>query len=248
MSPAIADAAIEVLPLLAIVLFAFVAEASLGFGSTLITVTLGASLVPLHDLLPAFVPLNLAASIWILGRNTRVVDTALLTRTILPWLALGLPAGLLAFLHLDAAPLARILGVLVAVLAARELLARNPSPLPPHPLAARAMLVAGGLAHGAFGSGGPFVVYVAGRMRLDKEAFRATLAVLWIVLSLLLLAVYFADGRLTPAALARSAAMAAAAAAGLVVGDRLFRRIPPERFRILVFSLLLVAGLALLVR
>jgi uncharacterized membrane protein YfcA len=46
-------------PLFAIVLFAFTAEAVVGFGSTVLTVTLGAQLLPLDALLPAFAALEL---------------------------------------------------------------------------------------------------------------------------------------------------------------------------------------------
>ena len=232
-----------------VVTFAFVAEASLGFGSTLLTVTLGASLMPIHELLPAFIPLNLFASLWIVRRSPRRVDFRLLTHTIAPWLLLGLPLGIFAFLRLEAGPLARLLGGVVTLMAARELVAAlRRVASSPNPIVQRLMLVAGGLAHGAFGSGGPFVVYVAGRLGLPKEVFRSTLAVLWLALSVVLIATYVADGRIDIAALLRSAAMASAAALGLVIGDRLFQRIPQEAFRLAVFALLFVAGLALVLR
>ena len=54
--------------LFAIALVAFAVEGTLGFGSTVIAVSIGAQLVPLDELLPAFVPLNIVLSLSLLRR------------------------------------------------------------------------------------------------------------------------------------------------------------------------------------
>ena len=44
------------------ILFAYTLEAITGFGSTLVALSLGALLLPIHDLLPVLVPLNILMS------------------------------------------------------------------------------------------------------------------------------------------------------------------------------------------
>lgn len=231
--------------LAAVVAFAFVVEASLGFGATLITVTLGAALMPLPELLPAFVPLNIAVSAILVRKGLQHVDGVLLWRRILPWMLAGVPLGLAAFLLLDTTWLARLLGAVVGALALRELLSGGATIVPPTPAARRTFLALGGAMHGAFGAGGPFVVYVLGRGPIPKETFRATLAVLWILLNVVLVVTYLARGLYTPFVLGKMPVLAAAAALGLWLGDRLFRRLAQDTFRRLVFVLLLVAGTVL---
>ena len=62
-----------VLLLQAIVLIAFIAEAAIGFGATVVTVTLAVLFVPLNVILPAFVPVNMLTlpPYWILPAGPR---------------------------------------------------------------------------------------------------------------------------------------------------------------------------------
>lgn len=234
--------------LLAITTTAFVVEASLGFGATVVAVTLGALAVPLDQLLPSFVPLNLALSIYLVARAPRSVDVRLLVRRVVPLMALGMPIGMWAFRALPSSVLTACFGGFVVALAALELLRRGPPGPLPRSVGA-ALLALGGMIHGAFGTGGPMAVYVVGReLDDDKRRFRATLSGLWFALNLVLVAGYVADGRMDRAALVRSAYMAAGLALGVGIGEALHARIPAARFRVAVYALLLVAGVVLVVR
>lgn len=233
-----------------VVALAFAVEAALGFGSTLITVSLGAWLVAVPELLPMYLPLGMALSAWIVWQDRAALNGRLLLREVAPWMALGLPLGNQAVHVLAPGGLTRLLGVLVAGAASRELWVewRGLPQQAPRVALGRAVLVLGGAAHGAFGTGGPFVVWLLGRRGLDKRVFRATLAGLWLVLNSVLLAVWLAEGRLTLHSLQGTAALAAGAVAGSLLGHQLFVRLAPQRFRLAVFGLLLLAGVALLVR
>ena len=59
--------------LAALVAVAFAVEATVGFGSTVLVVTVGAQWLPLEELLAAFVPVSLVLSAVLLGRARRVV-------------------------------------------------------------------------------------------------------------------------------------------------------------------------------
>lgn len=238
--------------LLAVVFLAFTVEASLGFGATLITVTLGMFLVrSVSELLPAYVPVNMLLSSYLALRYRKHIAWGFLFRRVVPLMAVGVPLGLWASARLDASLLKRAFGAFVIVLSALEL--RRAKPVEGavdtrlRPFDALVLLI-GGVVHGAFGTGGPMAVYVAGRTLTDKAAFRASLSLLWVVLNLALVGTYAARGEIGLVSLERSAGFAVALIGGIVAGEQLHRRVPAEHFRGLVFAMLIVAGSVLLLR
>jgi uncharacterized protein len=237
--------------LVCVVLAAFTVETALGFGATLISLALGSLVVPIESLLPALVPLNLALSIFLSARYAPQIDRAFLFRRLLPMMALGLPIGLFVFREADSSLLKRLFGVFLAVVSASELWRMRASSAHPAPLsrpAEIAMLIAGGIVHGAFAAGGPMAVYVTSRAIHDKGAYRATLCVLWAVLNVVLLTTYGLDARIDRSSMLLSACLAPSCAIGLALGELAHRRVPIATFRVLVFVLLALAGAMLVVR
>lgn len=246
-----------VVALTAVALLAFVTEGALGFGGTVIAASLGAQLVPLDELLPAFVPVSMALSLWLIATGWRAIAWRVLAVEVAPLVAAGAAVGLALF-HLPAKrALAGAFGGFVASLAVLRLVrplgeARAPLARPWR----LAMLGAGGVAHGLFGTGGPLIVYVLGRRRLggaagpeaDKRAFRATLAVLWLTLNAALLANFAALGLYGSRTLELGAAIAAAVLPGLWIGERLHRALDAARFERAVWVLLCCAGATLAIR
>ncbi|MFO0749418.1 MAG: sulfite exporter TauE/SafE family protein [Myxococcota bacterium] len=245
------------------VLLAFTVEAALGFGATLVTVTLGSLVMPVDQVLPAFVPLNVLLSLRLVSANRGHVRLDLLLRRILPLMVVGLPIGIFAFAALDAHLLVRLFGVFVIALAALELWrayrdhrARSglgperPTLAADRPFGAfeAVVLVLGGIVHGAFGTGGPMVVYVGGRLLPDKAEFRATLSALWLLLNVVLVTSHVVGHRFTSDTALLTLVLAPALVLGLIAGDFLHHRIPADRFKRVVFAMLAVAGLVLALR
>jgi uncharacterized membrane protein YfcA len=229
-----------------IALVAFISEGAIGFGATVITVALGAQLLPLDVLLPAWVPLNIAMSTYLVVRNRHHVQWRFLLVEIIPLVALGTIAGLGLF-HLPNKTLfAAILGVFVCALALLQLVRPAANPL------ARAwqyvFLGIGGVAHGLFGTGGPMIVYVARRRLPDAAAFRATLCVLWLGLNIALVVNYAALRLYTTTTGTYSLIFAALLVPGVYVGNKLHHALPPQTFEKAVWIGLFVAGLALAIR
>jgi uncharacterized membrane protein YfcA len=242
--------------LFGVVATAFAVESTLGFGAMVVTVTLGSLVLPIESLLPAFVPLNIAISLYLTVRYRASVDWPLLLRGVLPWMVAGLPLGLLVVRALGSGRLKTALGVLVVALAALELnrVRRNrarpgdappPAPAREYPAVRAGLLFLAGAVHGAFATGGPLTVYVTGRALADKSRFRATLSALWLVLNTALVAGYAVVGTLNAASARLSGALAAAPLVGLAAGEWLHRRVPVVAFRVLVFGVLLAVGVVL---
>jgi hypothetical protein len=232
--------------LAAVALAAFTIEGAIGFGGTVLAASVGAQLVALDVLLPAFVPINLALSSWLLASGVRAIAWRVLAVDIAAPVAVGATVGLALF-HVPAKTvLALAFGVFVVGLAALELARPAERPLPR--AAGVALLVLGGVAHGLFGTGGPMIVYVIRRKLPDKAAFRATLAVMWLVLNVALLANFASLGLYARSTAHLGGVLAITLVPGLYLGERLHRRLDAARFERVVWGVLLAAGAALAIR
>ncbi len=227
------------------VFIAFATEAFAGFGSLLIALALGAQVYPIDELLPVLVPLSCTVTGFIVVRHGAHVDRALLFGRIVPFMGAGAAAGYAVARAVDGPALKAAFGALVLLFAGRELKRARRSAPPAKALRPAPWLVAAGVVHGVYACGGPLLVYAVGRSGLDKRRFRSTLAAVWLTLNLLLTAAFGISGRLTPAVLSKLGLLAPLAALAIVAGEWGHRRIDERRFRIVVLSLLLVAGASL---
>jgi len=248
------------LGLLTLVTVSFVLEAIVGFGSTVVVVTLGAHFLPLDALLPRYVPVSLVLSIWLMARGFGTIAWGVLLRRVLPFTALGMGLGLSVPGTVDRRWLLGGFGLLVTALAAPEVRAfvrrlrsggSQGVPVEVVPLSrplAAVVLTGAGVVHGLFGSGGPLVVYYLGREMLDKSVFRATLSTLWVVLSVVLCVSFVERGVLTVDVLGQAAPLLLAVVLGGAIGERLHARVDVQVFRMVVFSVLALAGISLALR
>jgi uncharacterized membrane protein YfcA len=232
--------------LLLVVLAAFAVEAASGFGGTVITVTFGAFLLPVDEVLAVYVPVNLLLSAWIVGKHQAHVDTRFLLRRVAPLMGAGFLCGLALFQLRGETWIKAVFGAVVAGLSLLELTKERLGP--PSPAARAVALVGSGVVHGLFACGGPLLVWVAGRELDDKGRFRATLSATWLTFGLVLTTSYAAAGTLSVETLQQSATLLPMLVAGLWIGERAHGHLDPVRFRKVVFSLLLFAGLSLVAR
>lgn len=228
------------------VLIAYTIEAITGFGSLVIALSLGALLLPLPELLPVLVPLNVLMSGFLAWRNRQHIDRALLLRVILPLMLGGTLIGFMLHNWLAADLLKLLLGLMIIWFAARELWRiQRGTTVPPHPNWLNRLLTLGaGVTHGLFASGGPLLVYAMAGTSLDKRQLRATLLCVWFSLNTSLSLLLLLEGRLI-AELPRLLSFTPLLLAGVMAGDYLHQRINEQRFRQMVYTLLTATGLLL---
>src|SRR6516225_8615715 len=83
------------------ILLAYTLEAVTGFGSVVVSLSLGALLLPIEQLLPVLVPLNVGLTSYLAWRHRRLVQWNLLLATLLPAMLLGMVIGYLLLPWLD---------------------------------------------------------------------------------------------------------------------------------------------------
>ena len=232
-------------------LFIFIAysiETVTGFGSIVIALSLGALLLPIEAMLPVLVPLNICMTAYLALRHRGNIHWPTLLKLILPLMVLGTLLGYGLRPWLGDAALQGLFAVLIIWFAGRELYRHyRAGPSRPHGRAwTRGWMLAAGMTHGLFASGGPLLVYALSGLALDKARFRATLISVWLSLNSLLTLIFAVDGSLWPA-LPQIAAYLPVLLVGVVLGEALHARISEQRFRLAVLLLLLVTGVSLLI-
>jgi uncharacterized membrane protein YfcA len=230
------------------ILLAYTIEAITGFGSIVIALALGALLMPIPQLLPVLVPLNICMSGFLVLRNRRYIQWSLLFKVILPLMVFGTLAGHLLRPSLGDAALRQGFGLLVLGFALREswrLWKGGLARVHP-PLLSRALTLCAGLTHGLFASGGPLLVFAMAGTQLGKSELRATMLCVWFSLNSVLTVLYLLDGSLLPN-LPRVISYLPLLLVGAILGEYLHRRLDEQRFRQIVYALLAVTGALLLI-
>jgi uncharacterized protein len=227
-----------------VVLLASSVQNALGFGASVIVVSLGALRVPIATLLPALVPISCLSTATIVLMDRAHVDARLLLRRILPLMAPGVVLGALLAERLVDDVARRAYGVMIVALAAHALwrLRREAAAATG---TGTGWIALAGLVHGVFATGGPLLVYAVDRLGLSPRTFRATLAAVWLTLNIILTVSFALRGRLSVESATSSLMLVPALLAGLAIGHRVHTRLDPRTLRTLVLGLLLIAGASL---
>ncbi len=170
-------------------------------------------------------------------------------RILLPVMLGGVALGTTTFRYFDADMLRLLLGAIAVGFTLRHWFARNAATRPPHtPSRWHGWwwgAVSGFTSFIAHAGGTPLNIYLLPQ-RLDRTAFVATKAALFMVVNYLKLVPYALLGQFSAENLATSAVLAPLAPIGIGLGIWLHRRVPEQLFYRLCYAFLFVAGLKLL--
>ncbi len=221
------------------------AQAVSGFGFTLIAVPLMSLVISPAD---AVVGQTFAACLlsgWMGVQLWPEADHQVLKR-IVPLSFLGMPIGLFAASRLNDRGLRITVGVAVIIAAvsiASGWRLKRPSPNMEY----GAGLVSGILSTTTGTNGPPLVITLAAR-DLAPAAFRATLQVAFAASNVVAIPLFVAGDRVTRIGLISAAVGLVPTLLGRVIGEPIFRRLDPARFRVIVIVMLFAAGTVALAR
>jgi uncharacterized membrane protein YfcA len=227
-----------------VVVLAHLLQSITGFGAVVLTLSVLAFLFPVKFLVPVLVSVSLIQVVWFAVAGRRSIRWGH-AKIILFFSLVGLPLGYLVFRFLPAGVLKIAVGAFVVLVAVANLTGMRINIRIPR-LCYYLLNLLGGFFQGALGAGGPLLIIYAGLTIEDKAAFRATLAIVWIALNSILCTIYLATGGFTESMLPLVGLGIACMVLGTVLGMRVHARIPQKPFRMLVYMILLISGLALL--
>jgi uncharacterized membrane protein YfcA len=159
----------------------------------------------------------------------------------------GTPLGVWGLAALPAGALTRLIGLMLVVAFALEARGLYPERLRGRHWGLGAGVLAGVLG-GAVGAPGPPVVLYAATQGWSARTIKANLQAFFVVNQGAILIGYWWAGLLTREVWDLTLGLALPAIAGATLGASLFERVDQRRFRQSVFALILVSGLALLVK
>jgi len=213
------------------------------FGSALLALPL--LLLIGWDLQPAValvVIVGLVQALQMTLATWRGADRKALVR-ILVVAGIGIPIGFVVAGLLPERSLGALLGgLLIAAGASRLLERRAGREWSPPRWAMNALLLAGGVVHGAFGTGGATLTIYGRYAFRDKEAFRGTLSIMWLILNVFVLARLLLQGHAGRTVLLAALPGVPAVILATWAGERIARRLSREQFAAAVAVLLCAAG------
>jgi uncharacterized membrane protein YfcA len=160
---------------------------------------------------------------------------------------LGTPLGVWVLASVSATALARLIGSVLILIVALEWSGFSPRRLPGRAWGLGAGVLSG-VVGGAVGTPGPPAIVYMAAQGWSARTIKANLQAFLVVNQLVILAGYWWAGLLTGEVWRLAAVFALPAIAGLLSGMRLFDRVDGARFRRVIFAILLVSGVALLLR
>ena len=228
-----------------IILFAYLVRGICGFGSGLIAIPVLSLMLPLTVAVPLVVMLDYLASAGH-GVSLRLsIQWGEISRLIIPAL-IGVSTGLLIFHNVDADLLPRILGGFVFLYALYSLWG------PDIPRASSWWAVPAAFSGGAigtlFGTGGPFYVSYLKARKLDKTAFRATFACIFLLDGAARVTGYLGTEVIDIQLLVLLATSLPVMILGMYLGGKIHTGLSAEIFTRGISILLLASGATLLLR
>ncbi len=232
----------------AVIFLTHALEAITGFGCTVLAVPFVTALIGMERGIPLLAVIAWLLALYIVITKFRDINFRQFL-IIVFFVGLGMPIGIYAFTHLDSSRMKDFLAVFIIVVSVIQLKKLFFPPREdrglPKPVY-YAILAVGGIIHGAFASGGPFVVLYASRALPRKGEFRATLCLLWTTLNTVLMISYFLNGTFDGALLRDVGIMLPVLIAGIIAGELVHNRVNEDVFRKLVFLVLLGTGIFML--
>ena len=237
---------LELLLAALIIIVAFFVRGIAGFGSGLIAIPLLAQMLPLSVVVPLVGLLDYLASTSHGVKHRQAISWGDIV-PLLPFTFAGVLAALYLFHALDAELLRKALGGFIVLYALYTLLSSGPGFY-----GSRWWAVPGGALGGLigtlFGTGGPFYVIYLRQRHLQKNAFRATIAIVFLIDGGSRIIGYFFSGFYTGDTMYLLAAALPIMVIGMYIGGHIHTSISQQTFQRGIGLLLVGSGLALLLR
>jgi uncharacterized membrane protein YfcA len=228
-----------------IIFAAYTVKGLSGFGCGLIAIPLLAFIFPLTFIVPVLGLLSYGGTVsQSLQLRRQVVWRDMLP--LIPFSLLGVSIATFLLLNVESEKLVLALGIFVLMYSIYS--------LSPHSIRAgsRKWAVLAGLGGGTvgalFGTGGPFYVVYLKMRQLDKNQFRATIAMIFLVDGGARMTSYALNGLFTAQVLWLVLTLVPVLFAGMYVGHHLHIKIDQQRFNQVISLLLMISGGMLIIK
>lgn len=228
----------------AILFFSNVLGAVGGFGAGMISIPFLTQILDAKAVIMAST-MTCILNIFIAVKNWEHIDFKQFLKITL-YMCTGLPVGVYGLKIINISVLKLLLGAFMAAVGIYGLLKIRVPALAGKRLpswALKACLIVGGMVQGAISSGGSLVLLYAQQEMMDKKRFRATMALLWTVVSLIAVIQYILMGTMTGESVRMFTIGAPAVLLGIYAGGKLCGHLSQRAFVYVINILIVAAGI-----
>lgn len=223
-----------------IILITNIIQALTGFAGTLLAMPLAVRLIGIDSARIVLNFVGLVANAYLVCKGYKDINKKRIKEAI-GWLISGMCIAYVMYKFIDSQILMYAYGVMIVVIALKKLIVKKE--LPPNEGVMKATLILAGIAQGLFASGGALLVIYLATKTEDKNEFRSTAAMIWVLLCSLFVfqnlnSITVYDMKLTICAMVPLFV-------GVTVGNKLHSKVSQERFLKIAYVLVLISGVTL---
>lgn len=260
----------QILLFVIIVMVAYIIEGVIGFGGTIIAIPLASAIVGLKPTVPVLTIVVLIASTIIAIRDIKFINKKEFLK-ITTLMMVGLPIGMWLFESIPEKPLKIALGIFMVIIGIKGLYEEkrksndlgeivveieknlNKDCISIEETTSKRLnifqnftIFCGGVLHGAFTCGGPFIVVYATKNIKDKTSFRATLCALWASLNLVMVGIDIYTNEITKDIIKLSFITMIFVFIAIIVSNIIHKKINSDSFTTFVYIALIVSGILMI--
>lgn len=224
---------------LLVVLITNIIQAITGFAGTLLALPPSVLLIGITDAKVILNFLGILTCLIIVLRNKDMIQWKVLKKIVI-FMALGMIIGVWLFSIVKTDILLYLYGIMIVVIAVKHLL--NCKQIAISGWLSIFVLIAAGIIHGMFVSGGALLVVYAASVLKNKHEFRSTIAAVWVGLNSILLIQQAYAGQITLDLSIITIIACIPAVLGVFIGGLLHEKISQNFFLKLTYILLLISG------
>lgn len=218
-------------------------QAITGFAGTMLAMPASMMLIGVNEAKAILNVLGLASCLWLTIQNYKNINKKEFVKITLLML-MGMITGIALFQILPIGMLLNFYAVLIIAIALKKLFVKKEITIPKAAMVL--VILAAGIIHGMFVSGGSLLVIYAVSVLKDKSEFRATLSPVWVLLNGYLMVNHIQAGFFTSHVTRMTLICLVPLAGSILLGNFIHNKINQEYFLKLTYVLLLLSGLLLI--
>lgn len=229
-----------------VVAISFIIKGLVGFGDPLIFNPLLSVRMDNKHISPGMLPVSILLNAFIVYKSRDSIHP----RRLLPicfWVVLGIVPGTLLLKYSSSWTLKVTLGVLIILLGLEMLTRKDEATARPNAVFMAVMSFSSGVTAALFGINLLFLVYLE-RTTTDRDEFRGSVCLVFLVESVFRLISYLANGIITPFSLQISAISVPAALLGTWLGMQIDKKIDDSLIKKLIVYVFIIGGISTVIR
>jgi uncharacterized membrane protein YfcA len=227
---------------LLVVFFANIIQGITGFAGTVLAMPASIFLIGIDSAKVVLNVMGIFASLWLVVLAYKHINWKEIVKVVVLML-IGMVAGMYLYSILPLSFLLKVYAVFIILIAIKGILVKEEKNIKEWILIL--IVLAAGIIHGMFVSGGPLLMIYILKKSENKSVFRANIATVWIILNSYIAFAHYKQGLYTSENIQILGLSIIPLVIGTIIGNILHHKISQKNFLYLSYVLLFISGVAL---